>query len=167
MKKQLKILGVDPGEFGHFILYDGARILRQEKMPVEQYGDVKRIDHNRVVEILQEWDFTHVFCERAKPMGQGMKQAFNYGRYFESLLICFDYTYNVPVLVDPSVWAKRMHRDINADLKPKAKSMVAVETRYPKVVKTLPRGPRSKKLLDGPIDAFLIAAYGYEILTEK
>ncbi len=167
-KKQLKILAVDPGEKGYFILYDGDKILRKNPMPMIEHPIVgKQVDHSQVLEILETWDFTHLICERSKPMGQGMKQAFNYGRYFESLLICFDLAFVSPHLVDPSVWAKVMHKDVDGNYKAKAKSIMVAEQRFPQIVNTLPRGPKNKKLLDGPIDALLIAAYYHEILTTK
>ncbi len=52
------------------------------------------------------------------------------------------------------------------DLLPKAKSLIAVKRLFPKLVKQLPRD-RKGNLLDGPVDALLIAGYGLRRLRPK
>ena len=52
-----------------------------------------------------------------------------------------------------------MHEGLSTDLRPKAKSMMAVKRLYPHLVKILPTNTKGA-LQDGPIDALLIAGYG-------
>lgn len=169
IKKSLKILGIDPGIKGAFILYDGGSI-KIEMMPVFVTGKgkdkIEEVNFGRVVEILETWEYDYVFCERAKPMAMGSKYAFNYGRYYAALQIAIESCFCKATFVDPSVWAKEMHKGLDTNLKAKAKSLMAVNKLFPNLVAKLPMSPRSKKLHDGPIDALLIAAYGYEKLTK-
>ncbi len=157
------VLGIDPGLAGAFVVFDGSDFASYA-MPIVEIGKEKSIDFDGVHELL--WNLQekhgaglHVFIERAVPFAMGSKGAFNYGRGFAALeiaifLLKFPVTY-----VEPNKWTKEMHEGISADLKPKSKSLVAVKRLYPNLVPQLPKG-RKGALLDGPIDALLIAGYG-------
>jgi hypothetical protein len=89
----------------------------------------------------------------------GTKGAFNYGRGFAAIEIVLqdgDFPYT---LVEPQKWAKVMHAGIGKDLKPKAKSAIAVARLFPKLSK-LCTFDKAGKPHDGAIDALLIAGYG-------
>lgn len=161
MKKEF-VLGVDPGVSGALVLTDG-RTLKNWPMPITVNGKDKSVHFEGVSKLLRKirlWHGdVHVFLERAMPMAQGMKSAFNYGRGFEAVVIAIS-IHKLPVtLVEPGKWSKEMHEGVNGDLKAKAKSLIAVQRLYPKLVAALPRNTKGN-LLDGPIDALLIAGYG-------
>lgn len=161
MKKQT-VLGIDPGINGAFILTDGVTI-KFWPMPITITGKDKFIHFDGVHELLynvqQKHPEVHIFLERAIPMAQGAKSAFNYGRGFACLEIALELLESTVTYVDPSKWAKEMHEGISTDLKPKAKSLIAVKRLFPKLMKYLPKRPKGG-LHDGAVDAFLIAAYG-------
>lgn len=156
-------LGVDPGVSGAFVLTDGET-LKTWPMPVCTDGKDKSIDFDGVHELLDsithggQLQF-HVYLERAVPMAQGMKSAFNYGKGFAALEIAISLLKLPVTYVEPNKWTKEMHEGISTDLKSKAKSLIAVKRLFPKLVRQLPTNTKGR-LLDGPIDALLIAAYG-------
>ena len=64
--------------------------------------------------------------------------------------------------LEPSKWAKVMHEGISKDLKPKAKSTIAVERLFKKFHGSLPRN-KNGKIHEGVMDALLIAGYAERI----
>lgn len=160
--KTLKVLGVDPGTNGAFVLFDGAAFVTAA-MPITISGKEKLVDFLGVQSLLaalkKNHGLFHVFLERAVPMAMGSKGAFTYGRGFEALVIALGLAGNPVTHIEPSKWTKEMHEGISADLKPKARSLIAVKRLYPQLVGSLPKRPKGG-LHDGPIDALLIAGYG-------
>lgn len=160
-----KVLGIDPGISGAFVITDGERYLRSYPMPISIMGKEKRILYNAVFDLLGEvirregQTCLHVFLERAMPIAMGSKAAFNYGRGFETVVIAIEQHRQALTLIEPAKWTKEMHEGISADLKPKAKSLIAVQRLFPQLVGSLPQKMKGG-LHDGPIDALLIAAYG-------
>jgi hypothetical protein len=70
----------------------------------------------------------------------------------------------VPVVyVEPQKWTKVMHQGVSNDLKPKAKSLIALERLCPKIYPKVPTN-KNGKLHDGVVDATLIASYGIRFL---
>jgi len=159
-----KVIGIDPGNEGAFVLTDGVNFLETFLMPVEKVGKDNLISFSKVVFILRsfvsKFGTSHVFLERAMPMAMGAKGAFTYGRGFEALRIALGCLKLPFTMVEPSKWSKEMHEGISADLKPKAKSLIAVQRLYPQLVGKLPKRPKKQNYMDGPIDALLIAGYG-------
>jgi len=157
----MKVIAIDPGISGAFVLTDGKTI-ETWPMPVIVTGKDKAIFFSGVFELLstvqKKHGSLHVFLERAVPMAQGSKSAFNYGRGFEALVIAIELLKLPMTLIEPSKWTKEMHEGISADLKPKVRSLIAVKRLYPHLVKSLPKKPKGG-LHDGPIDALLIAGY--------
>jgi hypothetical protein len=163
------VLGIDPGINGAFVITDG-KFLRSYPMPIVVNGKEKLIDFDgvwaRLSAIKTAHGPIHVFLERAVPMAMGSKGAFTYGRGFEALIIALN-LHKFPLThVEPNRWTKEMHEGISADLKPKARSLIAVKRLYPHLVKSLPKKPKGG-LHDGPIDALLIAGYGLRKLGAK
>lgn len=166
MKKQKAsrkaVLGIDPGLAGAFVLFDGQDFASYA-MPTIENGKDRFIEFDGVHELLFNLGDTntdlHVYLERAVSFGMGIKGAFNYGRGFAAIEIAIELLKMPVTYVEPSKWTKEMHAGISGDLKPKAKSLIAVKRLFPKLVEQLPKGKKGK-LLDGPIDALLIAAYG-------
>lgn len=165
-KKCNPIFGIDPGLTGSIVLYDGEGV-DVWAMPVNKIGKHSEIDFERVHAILHsvscDWGALPTFLERAVSFGMGSTGAFNYGRGFATIEIALKILQFPTTYVEPGKWTKEMHQGIAKDLKPKAKSLVAVERLFPKLVKTLPRNTKGR-LLEGPVDALLIAGYGYRQL---
>lgn len=156
------VMGIDPGVQGAFVVLDSKRA-EYFSMPLLVVGKEKRVDYLRVLDHLHNVEERHgrlhVFLERAVPMAMGSKAAFSYGRGFEALVIALGIVRFPVTHVEPGRWAKEMHEGISADLKPKAKSLIAVQRLYPHLVASLPKKPKGG-FHDGPIDALLIAGYG-------
>jgi hypothetical protein len=157
------VLGIDPGLQGHFVYFTGKTAFAR-KMPIRKIGKITEIVFDDVHQIL--WDLIndfgefHVYLERAVPFAMGTKAAFNYGRGFAALEIAIE-LHKLPVtFIEPNKWAKEAHEGIAKDLKPKAKSLIAVQRLYPKLVQRLPKN-RAGKLDEGAVDALLIAGYGH------
>lgn len=168
-----KILGIDPGLCGAFAITDGNGFVETYAMPVKAAGRDKWVDFDGVTRLLADIKAAHgvmpAFLEKAVSFGMGTKGAFNYGRGFEAVVIALHLAEISVTQVEPNKWTKEMHEGTNADLRPKLRSAVAVERLFPKLVRSLPRtrpkGGQPGKLLDGPVDAFLIAAYGLRRLS--
>lgn len=157
-----KILGIDPGLDGALVLFDGEK-LKTWPMPLIEIGKRRDIEFDALHELL--WDIQgyhsgfHVYLERAVSFGMGLKSAFNYGRGFAAIEISIALLHLPVTYVEPAKWTKEMHEGISGDLKAKAKSLIAVKRLFPKLVGMLPK-TKTGRILDGPIDALLIAAYG-------
>jgi hypothetical protein len=162
-KPHLKVVGVDPGINGAIVVTDGEWVFESYSMPITVSGKEKLLNFAGVQELLlrikRAHGPLHVFLERAVPMAMGSKGAFTYGRGFEALIIALGLERFPVTHVEPGRWTKEMHEGISADLKAKAKSLIAVKRLYPSLVRMLPKRPKGG-LHDGPIDALLIAGYG-------
>ncbi len=156
-------LGIDPGISGAFVITDGFTFMKVWGMPLVVEGKNKSVEfdgiHELLTEVIDGFGLDHVYLERAIPMAMGSKGAFNYGRGFAAIEIAIELV-RIPVTyVEPQKWAKEMHEGMSQDLKPKAKSLLAVKRLYPSLVASLPKNTKGV-LLDGPVDALLIAGYG-------
>lgn len=162
-----KVLGIDPGLEGAFVLYDGAKF-ESFKMPTKKIGKKNEIIFDGVHALLHALLVEHgpipIFLERAVSFGMGSTGAFNYGRGFAALEIAIQLLEFPVTYIEPGKWTKEMHAGIDKNFKPKAKSLVAVGRLFPKLVNSLPRNTKGK-LLEGPVDALLIAGYGFKGLA--
>lgn len=158
----MNILAIDPGYAGAFVLFDGKNF-QCSPMPLIRDGKDKAVDFQSVLTFLtlmKDKVGIHVYLERAMSMGMGSTGAFNYGRGFATIEIAIQLS-NIPVTyVEPGKWTKVMHEGISKDLKPKAKSIIAVKRLYPQLIKHIPKGPKSGKMDEGVVDALLIAGFG-------
>lgn len=159
----MDILGIDPGLTGAFVLlrHDSTTEMAFDKMPVVD----KEICFDSVVKILKNAPNARVFLERAMPLAMGAKHAFNYGRGFMALEIAIKISGLSVTYVEPTKWTKAMHDGISADLKPKAKSIIAVKRLFPNLVTGIPV-TKTGKLHEGIVDALLIAGYGARLLNK-
>lgn len=162
MGSKFWVIGVDPGNTGGICAFDG-RTYEVFKMPLNEEGFVC---FDGVYDLLEAYPFdqSHVFLERSTGYGQGPKAAFTYGRAFSAIEIAIRVSGLPVTYVMPAKWAKEIHQGIDSRLKPKAKSELALKRLYPQVYASMPRTPRANKLFDGMVDAFLIAAYGFNAL---
>lgn len=162
------VLGIDPGFSGAFVGTDGKKYLHYFPMPVTGKKSERRIDSEGVYQIVQyfldEYRAPYIFLERAIPMAMGSKGAFNYGRGFEALIHGIEKAGVAFTLVEPSKWTRVMHEGLSPDLKPKAKSLIAVQKLFPKLLGSLPKNTKGA-FHDGPVDALLIAGYGLRQLN--
>ncbi len=165
------MLGIDPGNKGAFVLTNG-RELKWWPMPLDKDGKNEWVDHDGVKRVLVEAGNLvstrlHVWLERPVSFGMSTKGAFTYGRGYEALMIAIRLTQMPVTLVEPSRWTKAMHEGISSDLKPKIKSGIAVNRLYPHMVGQLPVQPKKRLLLEGPMDALLIAGYGLRSMAVR
>lgn len=162
------VIGVDPGLAGAFVITDGAGFIEVHAMPVITEGKDKAVNFSMVNNLLGRIREKHgripVFLERAVSFGMGTKGAFNYGRGFEAVSIALSLHEYPLTLVEPGKWTKEMHEGSQADLKPKARSQIVVRRLFPQLVGKLPVRPRGG-LMEGPMDALLIAGYGLRRLN--
>jgi hypothetical protein len=158
------VIGIDPGLAGAIVLTDGAELVEVRRMPLtfsrkEIHYQILRDDLVRRFDVKNHL----VYLERAIPMAMGSKAAFTYGMGFERIIRAVHEAGGECVLIEPSKWTKVMHEGLSKDLKPKAKSLAAAKAYFPELIGELPRGPRSGGLLDGPVDALLIAGYALKL----
>lgn len=163
------VLGIDPGLTGAFLVFDGKNFASYA-MPVKTIEKNKMVDFDAVHELLDsiqtKYGQVHVYLEKAVPMAMGAKSAFQYGKGVAAIEIALELIGFPLTMVEPQKWAKEMHEGISTDLRPKAKSLIAVQRLYPKLIAQLPKNTKGK-LLEGPMDALLIAAYGLRKLGGK
>lgn len=164
----MKVMAIDPGLSGAFVVTDGESLIKCWPMPISITGKEKKITFNSVNDLLNrirlQYGRIHIFLERAVSFGMGSKAAFNYGRGFELIEIAIGLNEFPVTLVEPAKWTKEMHEGISADLKAKAKSVIAVQRLFPQLVKGIPKKPRGG-IHDGFVDAVLIAGYGLRKLS--
>lgn len=161
--KMKAVLGIDPGNSGAFVFLGAKGQFSFSPMPLVENGKDKLVNFKMVQDVLRQFQDVHVFLERAMPMAMGAKHAFNYGRSFMVLELAIKLAKNPVTYVEPNKWPKVMHDGISSDLKPKAKSIIAVERLYPNLFSKLPRS-KTGKVHDGVVDALLIAGYGQRVL---
>jgi hypothetical protein len=155
------VLGIDPGLEGAFVLTDRKQIFCWH-MPTKPGGKTREVDFDGVVRILDESKrvgCSHVILERAMALAMGSSHAFNYGRGFGFLEIALKLSGLSHSQVLPQQWQKEMFEGVSADLKPKARSVIAAERLYPDLVLCLPKKPKGG-MHDGMIDALHLANYG-------
>lgn len=162
----MKILGIDPGISGAFVLLNGVEI-EHWPMPLTQGAKHREVDFRTVWKLVRDikriHPDTHVFLERAVAFRMGCTSAFNYGRGFAALEIAVGLSGLPFTLIMPGKWTKVMHEGTGAGLKPKQRSKIAVARLYPQ------HAARLRKLTvaqaEGAIDALLIAGYGFRTLA--
>lgn len=150
----MKILGIDPGLTGGFILLENKTMVFAP-MPLKN----KEVFYFDVCELITSFAPEHIILERAMPLAMGARHAFNYGRGFAALEIAISISGLPVTYVEPQKWTKTMHEGISSDLKPKAKSLIAVERLFPQFLGMIPKS-KTGKLHEGAVDALLIAAWG-------
>lgn len=159
----MTIISIDPGQAGAFVFLKGVG-MRFELMPLKLDG-TKDVDFEQVMGLLQPYralNPARVFLERVSAFGMGTTAALNYGRGFAALEIAIALSGLSVTYIEPSKWAKVMHEGIAKDLKPKAKSQIAVERLFPQYLKDIPQSKKGK-YHEGVVDALLIAGYGARI----
>lgn len=153
--KTKTFIGIDPGKKGAIVILNGEDF-HYFKMPLDKNNDV---DFHRVLEILNWHDDAFVTLERAVAFGMGVTSAFNYGRDFKTIQIVIDFMDMKSILVMPKQWTDVMLKGIKRTEDKKLNNSKAAKKLFPKIFKQLPRN-RNGKLLDGVVDALLIAEYG-------
>lgn len=149
------ICGIDPGKTGAIVFFDlKSKFFSFHKIPLTN----DEVDFKKVYSILKLYDCP-IYLERAIPFAMGSKGAFNYGRDFSKLEIAILLVKHSVTYVEPAKWAKVIHEGIMKDMKPKAKSIIALKRLLPKFLDKIPKN-RNGKYHDGIVDALLIAYYG-------
>ena len=154
----MKIIACDPGCKGALcILNDGDIIF---------YSMPKTPDY--LAEIIKAHckGQYHVFVEKAQAMPKnGAVGMFNYGRGFGEILGILTYHQAPYTLINPRTWCALMHQGTSKGGTAKSRSMEAVKRLFPGT--NLLRTPKCTKLDEGYIDALLIAAYGFRVMSGK
>jgi hypothetical protein len=150
------VLGIDPGQKGALV-WLSENGFTHELMPLDE---LKWVNFERLLEIFAVNPCDHVYLERAKAYGMNAGGAFSYGVDFGTILCALRIVELPYTLVDPHVWTKDLHADLDKRLKPKEKSLLALDRFFPKLKHNIPKGPRSGKMHEGVVDALLIAYYG-------
>lgn len=165
-KKDILFIGVDPGKKGALVGLNSEGALITWPMPLTLDESV---DFPTLMEIIERFKKSHecyFFLERAVSFGMGMKQAFNYGRGFAALEIALAESDVSITYVEPAKWTKLVHEGIDKGLKPKVKSAIALKRLMPSIALELPKDKKGV-VLEGPMDAALIAYYGSHQVTGK
>lgn len=151
-------MGIDPGQKGALVWLKGDAVdFEFLEMPLNAEGDVS---FEGILKALKNIpDSIPVYLERAVPFAMGTKHAFNYGRGFAAIECALFIAKRAVTYIEPGKWAKVMHQGIDSNLKPKVKSIIALERLYPKLAPLVPKSPKSKKYHDGVMEALLIAGY--------
>jgi hypothetical protein len=150
------VLGIDPGQKGALV-WLSENGFTYELMPLDPDG---RTDMFALMEMIATNPCNIIYVERAKAFQMGVSGAFNYGRDFQSIIAAIKLCGVSFILIDPHVWTKVLHADLDKRLKPKEKSLLALDRYFPKLKQNVPKGPRSGKYHEGVVDALLIAEFG-------
>ena len=161
--KNRSVLAIDPGKSGALVWMNSKGAFEFFLMPLNSEGLVSFDDVHEIIDDFATSYRPHVYLERAVSFGMGTKGAFNYGRGFEALAIAVELTELPLTMVEPGKWSKVMHQGIDARLKAKEKSLIAMKRLYPKLISKVPQN-RNGKMHDGVIDAILIAGYAIKDL---
>ncbi len=154
------ILAIDPGQQGAFVWLDKDGFFDWASMPLKSDG-TKDIDFEKLRALMNRRG-SRVLLERAHAGAMGTTGAFNYGRSFAAIEIAIQLSGFPVTYVEPAKWAKVMHEGISKDLKPKAKSTIAVERLFKNLLDQIPKN-KNGKMHEGVMDALLIAGYGLRI----
>lgn len=162
-------LGIDPGANGAFCLLDeDGEILACERFKRDndsgevtpytlktQFEDMLKSEH---------WGYPifaaieHVRGRGGPGMQWSANNTFQFGRNLGWLEMLMANTYQVDEvkLIPPQTWQREMHKGITGNLKPKERSLKAVQHLSQSLFKGT---PKSRVYHDGMVDAYLIAEY--------
>ena len=155
------IAGIDPGKTGGVCLlsWETPEVVSVclHKMPVGKTGEVST---SRLGKYLPDNTST-VFVENVHAFrAQGVTSMFTFGKGFGAILGLLDYLGHPVVRVEPRTWQKALGIDFSSCTSKKEKKQATKNLAREKL--NLPPGvPFS----DGPAEAFLIAVYGWLVLT--
>jgi hypothetical protein len=148
------VVSIDPGLTGAIV------VKRKNEYQIHIMPTAEgRVCFNSVYKILKGFENAHVYIERAIPFAMGAKSAFFYGQDFRTLEIAAIVSKKPYTLIEPQKWTKVIHQGTNAQLKPKARSLIALKRLYPDWPELVPLSPKAKKPHEGVIDALLILKY--------
>ena len=144
------ILGIDVGMKGALAFYNGAELLIYD-MPVHERNKTSRIDCQRLLSIIIEYDIAHAYIEQVNAFGMGATSAYNFGfgcGVIEGMLS----TQHLPfTYATPQVWKKAMSC-------PKEKD--GARARASQLLPAFAHNWDLKKH-DGRAESALIALYGF------
>lgn len=157
------MIGIDPG------LQGGIAALHQdgsfgEARPLLVIGKKAeaRLDYGLIVEYLQDLQSrgfgSRVVLEKPRLFAMNPMGAYTFGRLYGQLELAISISGLSVQYVEADKWSKEVHAGIDPNLKPKAKSAIALERLFPGV--DLRVSEKAKKPHEGLMDALLIAEYG-------
>ena len=153
------ILGIDPGQKGGMVLLSPSGVvIAHKEIPLDTLKDLDKMRLNDYIKDFKKFGEMHVILERILPFAMSAKSCLTFGRHLGMLEFAF-YVEKIPMtLIEAAKWTKEMHQGIDANLKPKVKSSIAVERLFPALNLSFPKN--YKKPHEGIVDALLIAEYG-------
>lgn len=153
-----RIMGIDPGNKGAFVVLHGRRI-EAVAMPLVN-GE---ISYPLILETLERMAPDQIFLERAVAFGMGAKGAFTYGRGFAAVEIAIQICKLPVTYVEPGTWTKEIFQGVDSRLKPKERGKIALQRLFPELIATLP-ADRKGNIHEGVRDALMIAEYGRRLV---
>jgi crossover junction endodeoxyribonuclease RuvC len=161
----MNFLGIDPGQSGALVLLSPeGKILSKAIMPIDAVKDLDKQTTKSLFELFASVGPLHIFFERIIPYAMNGTSALTFGRML-GMMEQMIWDMKIPItFIEAAKWGKEMHQGIDADLKPKAKSLIAFQRLFPGV--DMRATQKSKNQHDGLVDALLIAEYGRRKLQQ-
>ena len=153
----MRVLGVDPGLSGAFVILDGTDIAEHYVMPTKPYGKKRQVDCAAVTDWIENKQIDVAFLEQVNGFKGGSASLFNFGRAFGMAEAVIE-AVRIPVhLVLPQVW-KRHHGLLKTD---KDAARQYIQQIYPEttIFNSIGKG-------QAYADATLIALYGRHCVTQ-
>lgn len=166
-----KILGIDTGAKGGLVLIDHKlRLVENQKpLPMQPRGELEVLDTDELEQFLLNLPAeTYVFLEEiSAAYALTGTAALSLGRcYGQVELLCYQNEERLRVRrIAPTTWSAKIHEGMSNDLKPKAKSRMAVEKLFPG--HDFRATKRSRVPHEGLVDAALIAYYGSLMIEQE
>ena len=150
------VLGIDPGMNGAICCLDGDSVATSVMPTIGNCTDESTLYN--ILKGVPRPKMVFLESVHASPLF-GAKGNFKLGTDY-GLIKGILFSLSLPYTeVSPQRWQKIMHQGISSTLKPKERSLLALNRRFPGM--DVRATGRSTKPHDGIVDAILIAHYGY------
>lgn len=157
----MKILGIDPGKQGAFVLVENKRIVDFKVMPL--IG--KEINLPELLKLLVELTKTVSVCylEDIQGFGLGSKSSFLSQGKTWGIIRGILFNIGIPtVTVMPKRWQATEHIGCSRSDTPKKRSFQAFQNTYGYGIENA-YGKHNKQHIEGLVDAYLIACHGLKM----
>jgi len=119
----------------------------------------KELDFYAFISILHKFSLDKIYLEKCQSTpGKGVSSMFTFGKHngrLEGVIRTLKLPYK---LVTPREWHSYAHEGISKKLKPKERSLIAIEQHYPET--DFRKNEKCKVVHDGIAEAVLIGLYG-------
>ncbi len=154
-----RIIGIDPGKNGGIVALERGFVIFKSVMPLDK-EEFSAAGFSDILEELarNNGSETWIYLDRVGAYAMSQSSAFTFGQIYGKIELLCAMSLIPVVYIDPPKWSKEIHAGIDRRLKPKEKSLLALQQLFPK--EDMRATPRAKKPHDGLVDALLIAEYG-------